>query len=172
MVRAGRVDDRLSISQHRVGAMACARESGATSSGSSDSDSSLSSSTTSSDTSACAAKPEVEEGLKEDLVPENCESDVELGNSALDESTVAARVFYKSGWPLGPDSLSELFTWPTWNAQKLLSNPQARDIFTGIKEIVINDAYSGMGTGSLVFHWQAEAFCSHFAVVSKLDSCP
>lgn len=81
-------------------------------------------------------------------------------------------------WPLGPSSLNELFDWPKWNADRLIKSDFAPDVREMLSEnllrnIVIHDAYSGMGTAGYTLHLQHAHLCrdwfaiwsSQFAIV-------
>lgn len=76
-------------------------------------------------------------------------------------------------WPLGPSSLNELFDWPKWNADRLIKSDFAPDVREMLSEnllrnIVIHDAYSGMGTAGYTLHLQHAHLCRDwFAIWSS-----
>lgn len=65
-----------------------------------------------------------------------------------------------TSWPLGPTTLNELFTWAAYNADILLNKCAMKDIARSnlnnlMKcDIVINEAYGGVGTGAYTLHLQ------------------
>ena len=77
----------------------------------------------------------------------------------------------KTDWPIGPDSLDELFDWGSYNAKMLLvdcaESRQHRDNFRDLLKynIWINEAYGGMGTGAYTLHLQ------HAHLTSNKLSC-
>ena len=75
--------------------------------------------------------------------------------------------------PDGPHSLKELFSWATYNAQKLLvDSPLADDYRTNFAEIMkfpieIHEAYAGTGNGSVTLHKQYKELVSTFSVKTQ-----
>ena len=68
--------------------------------------------------------------------------------------------------PPGPTSLGELFNWPEYNAHVLLeTSPSAEMRLEGVRKLlsrnlIVNESYSGMGTGGYTLHLQHKHFLS------------
>ena len=74
-------------------------------------------------------------------------------------------------WPRGPSSLHELFLWPETYAKKLLDLPGATQNAQALMqyEFVLNDAYSGMGTGSYAFHLAAKHTARTYGITNRFS---
>lgn len=82
-------------------------------------------------------------------------------------------------WPNGPDSLQGLFSWPQWNAARLLDVPSMnlmkerieRLLYVLSLDIEIHESYAGTGNGSVCLHRQLHALrmeCQKLAVTCVL----
>lgn len=71
--------------------------------------------------------------------------------------------------PPGPTSLGELFNWAGYNASVLLeTSPSAEARLQGVRDLlsrnmIVNESYSGMGTGAYTLHIQHKHFLSVLA---------
>lgn len=74
-------------------------------------------------------------------------------------------------WPRGPSSLHELFLWPETYAKKLLDLPGATENAQALMqyEFLLNDAYSGMGTGSYAFHLAAKHTARTYGITNRFS---